>query len=254
MLKLISLASSSKGNCHILTDGQTNLMLDCGVIFDKIAPTINKMKLDGILITHEHGDHINGLKTLFQNKLTTVYGSKGTLESLDIPYSSKNTVDNQFNIGTFVIVPFKVEHDAIEPYNYLIYNKISNEKLVYLTDTGCIDHITVKDLDYIIIECNFDEDWYEGELTDVQEIRKRRLMGSKGHLSIQQCIAYINQVKNHNTKKVVLVHISSSYTGYKIFESRVNQETGIEVVAINNHLKEPKITELKDNLDIPIFE
>jgi phosphoribosyl 1,2-cyclic phosphodiesterase len=256
MLKLISLASSSKGNCHIITDGQTTLMLDCGVVYNKITSTINKIHFDGVLVTHEHGDHSNGLKTMLENKNTIIYGSNGTLKSLDIPYSRKKILEDKINydIGTFIVVPFKVEHDAEEPFNYLLYSKETHSKTLYLTDTGCIDHITVKDIDYIIIECNFDEEWYKGELTPVMEIKKHRLMGSKGHLSIQQCIDYINQVKNHNTKKIILCHISSSFNDYKSFGYRVAEASGLEVVALDNHIKEPIITELQDESVIPKFE
>jgi phosphoribosyl 1,2-cyclic phosphodiesterase len=229
-------------------------MLDCGVVFKKIASTINHIKIDAALITHEHGDHSEGIKTLLENKDVKIYGSNGTLSKLNIPYSSQIIINSQVEIGTFSIVPFKVEHDAEEPFNYLIYNKISNTKMLYLTDTGCINHITVTDIDYMIIECNFDEEWYKGDLTPEQEIKKHRLMSNKGHLSIQQTIDYIKQVKNHNTKKIVLCHISSSYDGYKEFEKRVTEATGLDVVALDNHMKEPIIIEFKENLDIPEFE
>ena len=83
MLKLISLSSSSKGNCHLLTDGSATLMLDCGKIYSKIQDAIIGKRIDAVLITHEHGDHSSGIKSFLQNKDAPIIGSPGTIAALN---------------------------------------------------------------------------------------------------------------------------------------------------------------------------
>ncbi len=140
---LKSLSSSSKGNIHILENGETSILLDCGVKFNRLSNELNSIKIDGVLITHEHGDHIGGCKTLTENKRTTYYSTEETLNKIEVPIFLKRAIQpfKTFKIGSFSIVAFDVKHDAIHPVNYLIHDSITGANLLYITDTGYMDNL-----------------------------------------------------------------------------------------------------------------
>ncbi len=255
---LKSLSSSSKGNIHILENGETSILLDCGIKFERLRNELNPIKIDGVLITHEHGDHIGGCKTLAENKKTTYYSTKETLDRVEVPVFLKRAIQpfKTFKIGSFSIVAFEVKHDAMHPVNYLIRDNITGSNLLYITDTGYIDNLEFKDIDYFLIECNFDEDWFnKEELTVTEQIKKKRLFSDVGHLSIQKTIEFLKRTMNHNTKKIILCHISHSFDGYKDFEKRVQEELSFEnVIALNPKYVGSVVTILKEVKEVMPFE
>jgi len=124
---LTTLSSSSKGNMHILDNRVTSILLDCGINFNKVVDKINSKKLGGVILTHEHGDHIGGCKTLAQNKIINFYGTKETLNKVNVPEFDKVSVEpfKTFKCVSYDIVPFEVHHDAVHPVNYLIRDVLS---------------------------------------------------------------------------------------------------------------------------------
>lgn len=256
-MKLTTLSSSSKGNIHILENGVTTILMDCGIKFNRISKDLNLLKIDGVLITHEHGDHVGGCKSLSENKITDYYGTKETLDKVNAPIFSKRAIEpfKQFKIGTFRIVSFEVMHDAVHPVNYLIYDEVSGAQLLYITDTGNVDNLSFKDIDYFLIECNFDEEWFnKEELTVTEQIKKKRLLGNYGHLSIRQTIDFLKGTINCNTKKIILCHISNSFDNYEEFEDRVRKELNFEnVVALNPRYIGPVINNLKEEKEVLPF-
>lgn len=257
-MKLTTMSSSSKGNIHILENGVTTVLLDCGIKFNRLINELNNKKIDGVLITHEHGDHVGGCKTLSENKLTSFYSTKETLDKINIPSFTKRAIEpfKTFKIGTFRIASFEVMHDAAHPVNYLIYDEVSKAQLLYITDTGYIDNLEFKDIDYILIECNFDEEWFDKEeLSITEQIKKKRLFGKYGHLSINQTIEFLKRTINYNTKKIVLCHISHSFDGYKEFEKRVRNELNLKnVVALDPKYIGSVVNELHEEKEVLPFE
>ena len=255
---LKSLSSSSRGNTHILENGTTTILLDCGMKFNRLVNELNPINLDGVLITHEHGDHIGGCESLSQNKRTVFYSTAKTLNKINVPEFMKVPIVTfkTKRVGTFSIVPFEVRHDAVHPVNYLIKDELSNAKLLYITDTGYIDNLEFTDIDYFLIECNFDEAWFDKEeLTTAEQIKKKRLFSDVGHLSIQKTISFLKRTMNHNTKKIILCHISHSFDGYKEFEQRVKQELNFEnVIALNPKYIGQVVTILKEDKEVNPFE
>ena len=255
---LKSLSSSSKGNIHILENEDTCLLLDCGINFNRISLVLNSRKIDGVLITHEHGDHISGCESISQNKNTSFYGTKETLDRVNVPNFMKRPVQafTTVQIGSFKIVPFEVKHDAVHPVNYLIKDTISGAQLLYITDTGYIDNLIFKDIDYFLIECNFDEEWYQKEeLTRTEEIKSKRLLSMNGHLSIQKTIRVLKNSVNHNTKKIILCHISSGFKNYLEFQNRVQELFPKQkVVALEQGIFLDRTIELFEKKEVDIFE
>lgn len=255
---LKSLSSSSRGNIHILQNDDTTLLLDCGVKFNRLTKELNPIKIDGVLITHEHNDHVGGCKTLAENKKTVYYSTKETLSKIEVPLFLKHAIQpfKTFKIGSFSIVAFEVRHDAIHPINFLIKDEVTGAQLLYITDTGYIDNLEFKDIDYFLIECNFDEEWFnKDDLTVTEQIKKKRLLSDIGHLSIQRTIEFLRRTMNYNTKKIILCHISHSFDEYKEFEKRVKEELNFEnIIALNPKYVGQAVTTLKEEKEVMPFE
>lgn len=242
MFRLKILGSSSKGNCYILSNSHNSIMLDCGV--NHIEDKIDANSIDGIVITHKHDDHIEGLKT-FKNYFNgKYYSNQEVLDVLPVLDNQKQIVEHnkKFEIGSFVIVPFQLEHDVL-CYGYLIKDTISNYKILYVTDTGYINY-NFDDIDCFLIESNCDE-----ELLTYEDYKEVRLYNT--HLSMQQTANFLEKNVNHNTEKIILCHISTSEQDYKKHEKYIKEkfkEKDIEVFAINPHLKETLEIVLKEDL------
>lgn len=255
---LTTLSSSSSGNIHVLDNGVTTIILDCGIKYGRLVKELNSLNINGVLITHEHKDHCIGCTDLALNQKTPFYSTKETLEKINIPNFLKYEIEplKQFKIVSFNIISFEVNHDAAHPVNYLIHDELSGAQLLYITDTGNVDNLEFKDIDYILIECNFDEKWFEKEeLTTTEQIKKKRLLSSKGHLSVQQTIDFLKRTINHNTKKIILCHISHSFEEYKVFEYMVKKELNFEnVIALDPKYIGTIINDLKEEKEVLPFE
>ena len=124
MLLLITLGSSSSGNCYLVESPETKeiLILDAGVSFKEIQKAVdfNFRNVIGTLITHEHGDHIKSAEKLAHAGVD-IYASQGTLNAKELKGHRYRTIQSlkEFNVGNFKILPFEVEHDAEEPLRLL---------------------------------------------------------------------------------------------------------------------------------------
>ena len=199
------IASGSKGNATIVVSNQTVLLIDMGITLSRLEEGLAEINLKlnditGAVFTHDHTDHISGIKFLSPK---IMYALEGTLPSLsNVVYLNK-----EFQIGDFHITPIETSHDATNPCAYLIKDKDSS--LFYMTDTGvfleeCLP--LVKDPTYIIIESNHDIKMLLH--TNRPFELKNRIMSEKGHLCNEDsAIAAISIIGEH-TKEIVLAHLS----------------------------------------------
>lgn len=131
------LGSSSKGNCYRITDGNTPLLLECGLPFKAIQRQLHFQLsgISGVLITHEHGDHAKSVKDMMKAGIDC-YMSQGTAEALKLSGHRVKVVQakKQFKLGTWTVLPFDVQHDCAEPLGFLLAN-LAGDKLLYATDT-----------------------------------------------------------------------------------------------------------------------
>lgn len=244
MLKLVVYGSSSKGNCYVLSNNDTSIMLDCGI--KNLQKHIDLKTINGVILTHLHTDHTKGVKDIKDYYMGKFYGNKETLDILPIIQEYKECIQDmqKIEIGTFTIVCFSLEHD-VPCLGYLIKDNLSGCKLLYCTDTGQIDY-SFNDIDFFLIESNCDED-----TLDYSDYKQKRLYNT--HLSMQQCWNFVENNVNINTKNVILCHISSGEENYlkheEYIKSKLNDEN-INVVAIDPHLKHPLEIVLKHDIDI----
>ena len=254
MLNLNVLGSSSKGNCYILENNDTKLMLDCGVDYQKVLNEIKVDEIDGVLITHCHQDHCRGLKKLKDYIKCKVYSNDETIEILPLLETQKEILEAGvlYNIGSFSIIAFEIDHD-VKNYGYLIKDNISNHKLLYITDCGTIPNYQFRDIDTFLIEANYNQDWYsEKEELDVKEIRNIK---GKGHLSVQETTEFLKDNINYNTKYIILGHISSNCSEFTqmndfVSESLIENNNGIYVMSLDPNMKESKSIVLKEDIKL----
>ena len=200
------IASGSKGNATVVVSGNTVLLIDMGIALSRLEEglgeiNLSKKDITGALFTHNHTDHISGIKFLSPK---IMYALEGTL-----PSSLSNVVclNKPFNIGDFVITPIETSHDATNPCAYLIKDKDSS--LFYMTDTGVFIEETlplIKDPTYLIIESNHDIRMLLN--TNRPFELKNRIMSDHGHLCNEDsAIATVSIIGEH-TKEIVLAHLS----------------------------------------------
>ena len=275
MIKHISLASSSKGNSHLLSfdDGKTYIMLDCGIPFKEIKTKLFKLgikfhQIKGVLITHEHGDHIKAAKDM--SKYTRIYMTKGTYDSysknfINIVHITANVL---FNLNGCRVMPFSVKHDATDPVNYIIKNK-DEEYTFYVTDTGTLQfNLHGIKPRYIIMEANYDEtemiekiNAYEQKYKDSDETEMpdklasqlarhyRNILSDTGHLSIEKTIKILkNQINLLKCKQITLCHVSPT-NGKDDFKLRVSKALGNKITINQLKPKEVKVIEIKEEME-----
>lgn len=215
MLKLTSFCSGSKGNCTLVQNGKNNLLIDAGINPNTLNKYLSCFSLtlydiDGILLTHEHNDHIKGLDVL--SKYVPVYSHAATLEALetkvDIPLKNRMETEPQtFGIGTLDITPFVTCHDAACPYGFVI--KDCESSIAYLTDTGYISKgimNAIKGCKTAFIESNHDKDMLiQGKYP---YYLKQRILSDKGHLSNAECALTVSKLLENGAENIMLAHLS----------------------------------------------
>ncbi len=216
-MRFASLGSGSEGNALIVEVGDSRLMLDCGF---SVAETVFRLQrlglepeqLDGIVVTHEHSDHIGGVARFVRRYGTPVHLTHGTFSMTDPdgwPADSVCIIDSHtpFHIGDIEVLPYPVPHDAREPAQFVFSD--GAKRLGVLTDTGCsTPHIetSLADLDALVLECNHDLEMlmrgpYPAGL-------KQRVSGRLGHLDNVSAAALLKNIAQNKFQHVIAAHIS----------------------------------------------
>lgn len=203
-MKFYVLASGSKGNCCVVMNHDTKIVIDCGSTQKYLKECFKKIEcdistLDACLITHTHSDHISCLK-LFQH--LPVYAE----EDLGICTQRRILENEVFQINSFRIETIRLSHDH-QCLGFIIEDE--SEKLVYITDTGYLKeqyYDRIQDADYYIFESNHDLRML------IQSKRpenvKNRIRSANGHLCNEDCAKHLKKCITNKTKQIVLAHIS----------------------------------------------
>ena len=199
------ISSGSKGNATLVISNQTVILIDMGISFERLNEGLQECHLTfdditGAIFTHDHGDHIKGIKFLSPSKM---YALKGTLPSL----SNVVNLFEPFKIGDFTITPIETSHDATNPCGYLLDD--GKEKMLYVTDTGYFPQKNlplVKNPTYLIIESNHDIKMLL-KTKRTHEL-KCRIMSDVGHLCNEDSAIAATSIIGPDTKEIVLAHLS----------------------------------------------
>jgi phosphoribosyl 1,2-cyclic phosphodiesterase len=184
MATLYPLYSSSKGNCTLLVSNGRGLLIDCGVSRVQILAAVESAGLameaiDGLLLTHEHSDHIKALPMLLKHGCPQIYATGGTLNAAEA--AGIDHRGEPFDIGNFHIIPIPTSHDVADPCGYRI--EVEGKALAIVTDTGRVTpqmQNALCDCSLIMLESNYDPDLLEHG--DYPPSLKKRILSPKGHL------------------------------------------------------------------------
>ena len=203
-MTLHTLSSGSQGNCLLLSDGDTHILVDAGISTRRIKAGLAQLELsmdelDGILITHEHTDHISGLATLIKHHSIPLYASPGTARQLAYrlagvePLLRPREPGCQFEVGQCLVTAFETSHDAAQSMDYRIDGSGS---VGILTDTGYVTDEAAQVLpgvSLLVLESNHDVEYLRSG--PYPYTLKQRILGSQGHLSNDDCLLYTSNVK-----------------------------------------------------------
>ena len=231
MNKLTTLFSSSSGNCSLISDGNTNILVDAGVSGSRIIKALNDVNLDiceidGIVITHEHTDHIKGVGMLSKSYNIPVFANEDTMSIVltqtgDLYDRNIRIIKSRvpFNIRDVEIIPFSTPHDAISPVGYTFRTDFGIISVA--TDTGHITKSMLNNMsksDTVLIESNHDVEMLKNGKYPYP--LKRRILSDVGHLSNDNAAWLATQLAIWGTKKIILGHLSEhNNTEQKAFET-----------------------------------
>lgn len=214
----LSLVSGSSGNSTLISDGTTVLLADCGLSCKKLeqsmaAAGVKPENLSGILITHEHNDHIKGVGTVSRKYNIPIYATTGTHAAMNIGNIDEKNIkyispDIDFEIGTIGIKPFSIPHDAAEPVGYNFF--FGQKKLSLATDIGHMnDYIfeRLKNSIAVLLESNHDADMLR--FGRYPAVLKKRISGEFGHLSNAEAAQTVLKLVKNGTRHIMLGHLSN---------------------------------------------
>lgn len=223
-LSIDIIASSSKGNCIALDDGEGIVLLDVGIRFSKMIERIELHRLEGALVTHEHMDHCRSAGDLLFRGYD-VFMSGGTQKVLFPAANSAEVVRSgqTFEIGEgWMAVGFDVEHDVEEPLGFVISSLRTGKKIVYAVDTPRINY-SFSGITHWILECNFEEVLLaEGNYEEWLKNRVRH-----GHMSLYNLKEYLKDSDLSQSEAIYLVHLSTSNAHARRFVKEIQQATGV---------------------------
>ncbi len=217
MIKFISLISGSSGNAAFISDGKTNLLIDCGMSGTKLKDALHSIdelpeNIDALLITHEHIDHTKGAGVISRRYNIPVYATKGTHLHMDAGKIADENIhiikdSVPFEIGNIGIMPFSIPHDASEPVGFTF--SMNGERHALATDIGRMnDNIldSIKGCKHVLLESNH----------DVEMLRcgsypfplKQRILGDFGHLSNDVAAQTALTLIQNGTEHIMLGHLS----------------------------------------------
>lgn len=216
LFSICVLGSGSKGNCTYVRADKVHCLVDAGLRYDDLRNRLEAIGADicdirHILITHEHNDHISGLRKFTKKHQVTVHVNASTYLKIssELPADySINVFDNPFKIDDINVTPFPVSHDAVDPVAYCF--QYGTKKISVLTDTGYATNLVkehIRGSNALVLETNHDEDMlrtgaYPWPL-------KQRISGKLGHLSNRQAADTLSEIAGENLQHVFLAHLSA---------------------------------------------
>ncbi len=217
--RYLSVSSGSSGNCHYVAYKDTQVLVDAGLSGKKIEENLNILKINlkntgGILISHEHSDHIKGAGILSRRYNIPIYANENTWNAMEsklgkIEERNKKIFTNNcpFSIKDIEIKPFSIHHDAVDPVAFTFYN--GKNKISIATDLGHIcDKIreNIYHSKLVVLESNHDVEMLK--MGSYPYYLKRRVLSHKGHLSNEEAGKFCVELVKKGTEKILLAHLS----------------------------------------------
>lgn len=219
-MRLAVFASGSTGNCALVRGGGRSVLLDAGISAKRIRAGLESLDtdpagLDGVLVTHEHADHVSGLRVFTKQFPTPVYAPGPVAEALGrsvpelVPMLRELEPERPFSLGCMTVTCFPTPHDAVSSVGYRI--EADGAVFVSATDTGCVTDTMLRyfsGADTALIEANHDIAMLRNG--PYPAYLKRRILSERGHLSNDECTWLAAVLAEQGTGKIVLGHISKN--------------------------------------------
>lgn len=232
------LASGSKGNCIYFGTKKTKILIDAGISAKATKEKLEQIGVDlkeiqAIVVSHEHSDHIAGLKTLaFKHGIPVLANgptAKGIFHVLqDCPQFKIFTTGETFTFGDIEIHPFSVQHDTADPVAFTLH--VDGIKVGICTDLGFPTTLVrshLKECDFLLVESNHEPSMVFASARPL--VYKQRVLGRSGHLSNEACADLIAEVLHPKLRHIHLAHLSQECNSPVTALSTVHQKIGNEV-------------------------
>ena len=220
-MKFCSLASGSSGNCYYIEDSGYGILIDAGISTKNIKKRLKDINVDinrlwGVLVTHNHYDHVASVGTLGEIYGLPIYSKQKMLTGINEHhkitqklYQNKRPINlgEAFQIGSFTITAFKVEHDTPECVGY--YIETANSSLFIATDLGQMNEIAASYLTQaqnIVIEANYDEEMLLNGKYPL--FLKQRILSNCGHMANHKTAQCLQQYFQAHWKNIFFCHLS----------------------------------------------
>lgn len=223
------LGSGSSGNSVVIESGRDRLMIDAGFSCRQLEKRMAAIGLEperfqGLLLTHEHGDHVRGAKRFVKRHSVPIYATEGTLDGLPLEGATTIRSGRPFELASFRVEPFGVPHDAREPVGFVVEDRYGR-RVGVVGDLGMRSRLAwahLKELDVLVLETNHDLEMlrtgpYPWPL-------KQRVAGRHGHLSNEDAVTGLAEVVGDRLRWVVLYHLSRTNNSAALAGSLVGEE------------------------------
>lgn len=220
-MRFCSIASGSSGNCIYVGSEATHLLIDIGISGKRAEEGLKQLSLcgrdiDGILVTHEHSDHIAGIGVFCRKYGIPIFATRGTIRAM-LKNGGKNApdedlfqeieADKKIVIKDLAVSPMRISHDAAEPVAYRI--GYEGKHVAVCTDLGTFNDYTVeclRNMDAILLEANHDVNMLQ--VGPYPYYLKQRILGDRGHLSNENAGRLLNRILHERMQAVLLGHLS----------------------------------------------
>ncbi|MDY3982451.1 MAG: MBL fold metallo-hydrolase [Veillonellaceae bacterium] len=241
-MKVTAIASGSKGNATLIQYKNSAVLVDAGISARRIAKACKELgvpltSIQGILVTHEHTDHIAGIPQLIKQYGWPVYSRLGTIQAIRYKYNLPEScfvglTKSTLSLGSMVVEPFKTSHDAAEPMGLSCYG--GSTKATVLTDTGYVDDAMLRHVDdsnLLVLEANYDPQMLK--YGPYAPMLKQRVAGPEGHLSNEEAGRVLVMMKRPKHMSVIMAHRSENNNDVRVVTDTVDKETAQEGVYVD---------------------
>ncbi len=247
-IEFYSFGSGSNGNCYMVKDDKTSILIDAGLsgkrIFESLDVTSTpRESVAAILVTHEHIDHVKSLP-IVSKKIPglQIYANEKTWARIERPVAEERkeffNTGEEFSIGAFRIKPFAISHDAAEPVGFSL--RRGDKQITLCTDVGYISeeiHDEMVDADILLLEANHEKEMLL--FSSYAYSLKQRILGDRGHLSNASCGQCLRRLIKQNPKKrtIILGHLSHENNTPELAHQAVRNILEEDDIFLSNEIK-----------------
>jgi len=253
-LQIASLNSGSNGNCYYIANEQEAVLVDVGISCREVEKRMKRLnlpmqKVKAVFISHEHIDHISGVRVLSKKHRLPVYINQGTLNNSRLQLEKdlvRNFGQGTIEVGNLKVSPFAKYHDAADPYSFMVEG--NNVKIAVITDVGIACERVVhhfRQCHAAFLEANYDEHMLENG--GYPFYLKSRIRGGHGHLSNRQALELFLNYKAPHLSHLILSHLSKNNNTPELVEELFAKHTGQVNVVVASRYQETDVYTIHGN-------